>query len=367
MLSILETAGIRFSTARCARYGMDHFVAMLTEMSRFGITPEAAAAELADRGDMPSGKWFRDMVKTISSESVEAVCNMLIQHTAELAVKSGMGKSPILVAIDKHLIPRYDVNNMLHLIYSKAKAGTSKFETYASIQAVGGTINAILDCVPLTRDDEDVDFVRRFVQKLRRYGLTARLILMDREFYSVDVISAVCESGNRFLMPAVKNSGIKRIIAEYHEGKTDAVSAYTMKNSAGREASFTLIIRKSRHWDDAESRIADRYVVFATNLSVADAVKEIETLPDDYKLRWGIETGYRQIEQVRPKTYSRNNLFRNLMFYVSLYIHNMWAVVRSGVKAPKKLTLRMVINATAHMALLDVVCAGVPYDPGGFG
>ena len=81
---------------------MDHFVAMLAEMSGSGITAEAAATELADRGDMPSGRWFRDMVRTISSESVEAVCNTLIRHTAELAIKGGMGMDgPILVAADQ--------------------------------------------------------------------------------------------------------------------------------------------------------------------------------------------------------------------------------------------------------------------------
>ena len=33
-----------------------------------------------------------------------------------------------MVAIDKHMIPRHDVGNMLHLVFSKRKGGTNKFE-----------------------------------------------------------------------------------------------------------------------------------------------------------------------------------------------------------------------------------------------
>ncbi len=81
---------------------------------------------------------------------------------------------PMLVAIDRHLIPRHDRNNMLHLICSKIKGGTGRFECYATMQAVAGSINAVLGCVPVTRDCSDVNFVRRFVNTLRRYRVRTR-------------------------------------------------------------------------------------------------------------------------------------------------------------------------------------------------
>ncbi len=51
---------------------------------------------------------------------------------------------------------------------------------------------------------------------------------MDREFYSTDIIGTLNESHGKFLMPAVKNAGIKRAVTDHHSGRIGAVSRYTM-------------------------------------------------------------------------------------------------------------------------------------------
>ncbi len=56
---------------------------------------------------------------------------------------------------------------------------------------------------------------------------------MDREFYSTEIIRLVSEQRHKFLMPAVKNTGIKRVIREHHDKLRKAVSQYTVRNAAG--------------------------------------------------------------------------------------------------------------------------------------
>ena len=67
------------------------------------------------------------------------------------------------------------------------------------------------------------------------------------------------------------------------------------------------------------------YVVFATNLDAARVRREIRKLPEDYQKRWDVKTGYRQIEEVRPWTTSRDLAFRLMLFYTSLFMYNVWA------------------------------------------
>ena len=117
------------------------------------------------------------------------------------------------MAIDKHLIPRHDKDNMSHLIRSKPKGGTGKFECHATMHVVAEQVPAILECMQVTRSVDNSDFVRKFMQKLRDYRIRARLLLMDREFYSTEII----RQGRKFLMPAVKNTGMKRMIREHHD------------------------------------------------------------------------------------------------------------------------------------------------------
>ena len=90
---------------------------------------------------------------------------------------------------------------------------------------------------------------------------------MDREFYSTEIIRLVSEQRRKFLMPAVKNTGMKRAIREHHDKSRKAVSKYTLKNAACQSVTFTLIITPSKKIDDPDVDATERYHVFATNLS----------------------------------------------------------------------------------------------------
>ena len=72
--------------------------------------------------------------------------------------------------------------------------------------------------------------------------------------------------------------------------------------------------------------IYEKYHVFATSMISCKALKEIDHLPDEYRKRWGIETGYRQVNEIRPRTTSRDATFRMILFYTALLMYNMWAV-----------------------------------------
>ena len=76
--------------------------------------------------------------------------------------RAGTGEE-VLVAIDKYLIPRHSRDNMMHLARSKPKDGTSKLECYATMQVVAEPVAAVLECVQVTRDVFDTDFVRNFI------------------------------------------------------------------------------------------------------------------------------------------------------------------------------------------------------------
>lgn len=82
------------------------------------------------------------------------------------------------------------------------------------MQAAAGPINAVLDCARFTHDMDNMDFVRRFLHILDRYGIRPRLLLADREFFVVDIMLAPNGLNRRFLLPAAKTHGIKKAILE---------------------------------------------------------------------------------------------------------------------------------------------------------
>ena len=73
------------------------------------------------------------------------------------------------------------------------------------------------------------------------------------------------------------------------------------------------------------------------------ALKEIDHLPDEYRKRWGIETGYRQVNEIRPRITSRDATFRMILFYTALFLYNMWAVHHVQNCPYDRLTLKLMV------------------------
>jgi len=115
-------------------------------------------------------------------------------------------------------------------------------------------------------------------------------------------------------MPAVKNTGIKSAIYEFEEGKRGAVSEYTMTSQQGCQFTFNLIITKDKTGKKHKKKI-DQYHVFAPSRMHRDPPSMLDLIPEEYRKRRGIKTGYRCIEQIRPHTTSKNALVRIMRFY----------------------------------------------------
>ena len=75
--------------------------------------------------------------------------------------------------------------------------------------------------------------MHRVLKSIERSGTRLRLVLTGRGFYSVGSINCLKEGGRRFLMPAVKNSRVKKAILEYCKGERVAVSEFSVKNKDG--------------------------------------------------------------------------------------------------------------------------------------
>ena len=130
--------------------------------------------------------------------------------------------------------------------------------------------------------------------------------------------------GKAFIMPAIKGPGIKKAIMEHVKEKRPAVSKYTMTSWEGYTATFTLVILEKTPEPDEVKKETDRYIVFATNARARSKQDLISKIPDEYKKRWGIETGYACMERIRPRTSSRNDSIRMLLMYLPLVIYNAW-------------------------------------------
>ena len=158
---------------------------------------------------------------------------------------------------------------------------------------------------------------------------------MDRDFYGTAVVNAIERRGVSFLMPQPKGNTVKEAIMRYHEGKRVRAAKVQIKSRKHGKASFYGAIYPKEDCDK-DAKIHDRYVAFATNLPKHRIHCTVKSLPEVYKDRWGIETGYRQIEQVRARTRSCSFPLRLFLFYFSAISANMWVQANCIIPGGRK-------------------------------
>ena len=76
--------------------------------------------------------------------------------------------------------------------------------------------------------------------------------------------------------------------------------------------------------------ILELYGAFATNLGVGEALRVWSRLPEYYRRRWGIETGYRVDGGFRAITTSKNEKLRFIYYQYMVFLENLWTLHNMG-------------------------------------
>ena len=319
----LKCAKLPFSTEHNAVYGLEDVVLVLLHMCKNGATANRAVTELSitlkdDKNvRIPTSQWLLGMISAIDPDKMDALCRRMLEST----IKDGSGlekKTGHMLAIDKHLIPftGADRHNDNFVIGGKPKGGTSQFETYATMQVVTEKQLPTIAVVRVIEDMSKIDFVRKLLSESRKLGLKKPLLLMDREFSSVDVMRFLDECGEKFLMAVSKTPGIKKAVSEFRSGKRKAISRYEMRSNDGTTFRFWLVIKKRLRKKKGKRRW--EYLTYATNVERWYIKRTMKDVPEEYKKRWRIENNFKSVEQIRARTGSRNHAIRVFMFFLSI-------------------------------------------------
>ncbi len=329
LAQIMSTeVSIPVSESDNATYDANDLHRSLVALSMNNGYAESGMANLALKAasaDVPSGSWVRDAVGKVPEKEMREKVNRALASTLDQLEGFDVFSTPVIGGLDKHKIPRYDEGMNPSLRRSKKERGTTKFEFYASLQSVEEGRRAQVACEPFGFFDENDEVVERLVTEARLRGVDLSLLLMDREFFSAKVINRLKRLRQLFLTPCRLTKGIKRALMEYSQGKREIISDYAIRGSDDdhEEASFTLVILPKRGCEN-ETDPLKRYIPFATNIPRGKILWNVSRLPKDYRLRWGLESGYSNVERFRARTTSRNNSLRLLYFFYAMILYNAW-------------------------------------------
>ena len=232
------------------------------------------------------------------------------------------------LAIDLTLIPYHGqpFRDPDEIYRGQAKSGTSHFHAYATAYLVRHGQRYTVALTGVTKGEPLKDVVRRLLRQAASVGIRPRLLLLDRGFYSVAVVRYLQQARHPFLMPVVchgrspKQPGGPTGSYVFRTWKKSGWSRYTLTDAKKRTATVAIGVkcRNYRGQWKRHRRQALIYAFWGYRPPSPDAVFAT------YRLRFGIESSYRQMHEGRIRTTTRRPAVRLLYVGIALVLRNLW-------------------------------------------
>ena len=232
------------------------------------------------------------------------------------------------LAIDLILIPYHGepFADASEVYRGQAKSGTSHFHAYATAYVIKKGQRFTVALAYVRKGDDLAEVVKELLRQAAKAGVRPRYLLLDRGFYAVSVIRYLQAARCPFLMPVPakgrqadhpKGPSGTRL---FHLRKRSGWGRHTLQNAAGQKATLQICVR-CRNYRGQWQRHGRQALVYGYwGLSPSSWLWVAET----YRLRFAIETTYRQLHQARIRTCTRDPLLRLLYVGIALLLRNVW-------------------------------------------
>jgi len=249
----------------------------------------------------------------------------------------------------------------------KRRQGTTRFHGYATLCVLRRGERFTVALTYAWKDDSHRAIVQRLLEAARRIGLRPRYLLLDRGFYGLAVVEQlkgmrcpflmpVAHRGRRSGKPLAQQSGTRRFLAWKQSGWSEHVMRYQ-----GRQSLVKICVAQ-RPPDRRGKR--GRPIVYAYWGLTPPSPAWVR---QSYRTRYGIESSYRQMNQGRIRTCSRDPWLRLLLMGVALVLRNVWVYLHRRVLGrvrgrgielhPERLRLRTMLLMLQHCAEAGLQCA----------
>jgi len=234
------------------------------------------------------------------------------------------------MAIDLTLIPYHGqpLANAKEIYRSVPKSGTTHFHAYATVAVIHKGHRYTLALTHVERGEKMKEVVKRLVATIRRRGVKIRFLLLDKGFFGVEVMTYLKRTGIGFVIPAIVR-GRKPGRGKQARGlralrkKNNGYYPYTHRGKVDgkdRTTKVTICVASKRYTHKKSGKRKTKKLMYAL-WKVRRTPKEVREL---YRTRFGIETSYRQMNEARIKTCTRDPATRLLFVAVALVLRNVW-------------------------------------------
>jgi len=335
------------------RITADDIIAVLGYASANRISMDAACQELKEA---PSGNRLREVLAQALPDraTLQRALNTILRTQTPRFVKKG--KRAYYIAIDLTLIPYHGepYADEKEIVRSQPKSGTTHFHGYATVSIVHDNQRFVVALRFVEKGESMEKIVAWLLNRLKSIGISIKRAYFDKGFCSVPVLKTLKRRKIKFILPIPvrgKSGGVQKLFEESASHKT----TYTFNSPKHGELEVSAVVVK-KYSKGRYKRKGVRWFAYA----VAGLPKSVEPhqVFEMYRQRFGIETSYRQMNQVRARTTSRNPVIRLLLVGLAFILFNLYIANRQHFAICLKnsanpfsefwLTLRRLARMLAH-------------------
>lgn len=340
---------------RNTRITEDDIIAVLGYASANRTSVDAACQELQDA---PSANRLREVLaKALPDRAkLQQALNRILRAQTPHFIKRG--QRSYYIAIDLTLIPYHgecyvDENE---IVRSQAKSGTTHFHGYATVSIVHNNQRYVL-ALRFVEKGESMDAIMKWLlNRLKSIGISIRYAYLDKGFCSVEVLNTLKRRKIRYVMPIPargKSGGVRALFEKLGSYRT----TYTLTSAKHGQAQVDVVVVK-KYSKGRYKRKGARWFAYA--VSGLPKATEPHQVFEMYRQRFGIETSYRQMNQVRARTTSQNPAIRLLLVGLAFVIFNLYIASREHIAITSKNLVKpistywLTLRRLAHMLTLVI-------------
>jgi putative transposase len=305
------------------RITADEMTEVLAYASVNRVSIEATSAEL---DHVPSANRLREvLVAALPTRAAlqRALNTILRQQLPRCLLK---GKRSYAIAIDITLIPYHGQpqRDKAEVVRGAPKAGTTHFHGYATVSIVHHRQRYVVALRFIEAGEAMAEIVGKLLKRLKALRIRLRRLYLDKGFCAIPVFQTLDRQHISYIVPIPvrgKSGGVRKLFV----GSQGYWTLYTF--TSPKHGTYTVqAVAVRRYTKGRFKRHGVKWFAYAVaGLPPSTTPRQVFEL---YRQRFGIETSYRQMNQVRARTSTRNPVIRLLLIGLAFILVNLYVALR---------------------------------------
>jgi len=313
----------------------DDIIYVLAYANLHRLSIESACQELEEA---PSGNRLREVLAEALPDrtDLQRALNRIFRQQLHPSVWKC--KRDFNIAIDLTLIPYHGqpYEDKKEIVRGMPKSGTTHFHSYATVSIVRDDRRYVVALRFIEYGEEMADIVRWLIKRLKVLKFRIRRVFLDKGFCSQPVFKVLSQHKLSYVTPIPvpgKSGGVRSLF----QGKSRKTT-YTFNSPKHGKYTVHAVVVK-RYSKGRYGRHKSKWFAYAV-AGVPAGILPAQVF-ELYRQRFGIESSYRQMNQVRARTSTRNPVIRLLLVGLAFVLFNLYISLRQNLSSALKQPLQL--------------------------